>query len=49
MMSIAAAKALWQLVITPSFWEKTTHGLYPESPNNDAGGEQESPDLRLVS
>jgi len=27
MMSVAALKAIWQLVITPSFWEKTTHGL----------------------
>ncbi len=27
MMSIAAVKAAWQLVVTPSFWEKTTHGL----------------------
>jgi cellulose synthase/poly-beta-1,6-N-acetylglucosamine synthase-like glycosyltransferase len=27
MMSVAAVKALLQLVITPSFWEKTVHGL----------------------
>jgi cellulose synthase/poly-beta-1,6-N-acetylglucosamine synthase-like glycosyltransferase len=27
MMAIAAAKAMWQLVFTPTFWEKTTHGL----------------------
>ncbi len=27
MMSIAAYKALWQLVRDPSLWEKTTHGL----------------------
>jgi cellulose synthase/poly-beta-1,6-N-acetylglucosamine synthase-like glycosyltransferase len=27
MMSIAAVKAAWQLVVTPSFWEKTVHGL----------------------
>jgi cellulose synthase/poly-beta-1,6-N-acetylglucosamine synthase-like glycosyltransferase len=27
MMSIAALKAAWQLVVAPSFWEKTTHGL----------------------
>jgi hypothetical protein len=26
-MSIAAIKALVQLVAAPSFWEKTTHGL----------------------
>jgi cellulose synthase/poly-beta-1,6-N-acetylglucosamine synthase-like glycosyltransferase len=27
MMSLAAMKALWQLVVTPSLWEKTVHGL----------------------
>jgi hypothetical protein len=27
MMSIAAIKAAVQLVVAPSFWEKTTHGL----------------------
>lgn len=27
MMSMAAIKALWQLVTAPSFWEKTAHGL----------------------
>ena len=27
MMSVAAVKAMWQLVVTPSFWEKTTHGI----------------------
>ena len=27
MMSLAALKAMWQLVVVPSFWEKTTHGL----------------------
>jgi glycosyltransferase XagB len=30
MMSIAAVKAAWQLVLTPSFWEKTVHGLHTE-------------------
>lgn len=29
MMSMAAVKAAWQLVVTPSFWEKTVHGLTP--------------------
>jgi cellulose synthase/poly-beta-1,6-N-acetylglucosamine synthase-like glycosyltransferase len=28
MMSVGVAKALIQLVTTPSYWEKTTHGLY---------------------
>jgi len=27
MMALAALKALWQLVVTPTFWEKTAHGL----------------------
>jgi glycosyltransferase XagB len=36
MMSVAAVKAIWQLVLTPSFWEKTAHGLGPEAENSDA-------------
>jgi len=28
MMAVAAVKALVQLVINPSYWEKTTHGLH---------------------
>jgi hypothetical protein len=28
MMSVAAVKALLQLIKAPSLWEKTTHGLY---------------------
>ncbi|HUA94273.1 MAG TPA: glycosyltransferase [Acidimicrobiales bacterium] len=28
MMSVAAVKAFWQLVATPTFWEKTVHGLH---------------------
>lgn len=27
MMAIAATKAAWQLVVTPTYWEKTAHGL----------------------
>jgi cellulose synthase/poly-beta-1,6-N-acetylglucosamine synthase-like glycosyltransferase len=27
MMAVAAIKAFYQLFVTPSFWEKTTHGL----------------------
>ncbi|MBN9635837.1 MAG: N-acetylglucosaminyltransferase, partial [Actinobacteria bacterium] len=27
MMSIAAAKGLYQLILSPSYWEKTFHGL----------------------
>jgi hypothetical protein len=27
MMAVAAIKAFWQLMATPSLWEKTTHGL----------------------
>ena len=43
MMSIAAIKAMTQLVVTPSFWEKTAHGL-------DTAADSEPPqELRLVS
>jgi len=45
MMSIAAVKAMWQLVVTPSFWEKTAHGLDADS---KADSDSEKP-LRLVS
>ncbi|MFC4064465.1 glycosyltransferase [Actinoplanes subglobosus] len=31
MMSLAGAKAAWQLVFKPSYWEKTTHGLHLSS------------------
>ncbi len=27
LLSIAAYKALWQLIYKPFFWEKTNHGL----------------------
>jgi hypothetical protein len=46
MMSIAALKAMWQLVVTPSFWEKTTHGLQSDSESPEA---EEHKGLRLVS
>jgi cellulose synthase/poly-beta-1,6-N-acetylglucosamine synthase-like glycosyltransferase len=54
MMSVAALKAMWQLLLTPSFWEKTTHGLQTEAetePDDDAeGSDDETPRrLRLVS
>jgi cellulose synthase/poly-beta-1,6-N-acetylglucosamine synthase-like glycosyltransferase len=32
LMSLAACKALVQLVMAPSFWEKTTHGLSAAAP-----------------
>jgi cellulose synthase/poly-beta-1,6-N-acetylglucosamine synthase-like glycosyltransferase len=49
MMSVAAIKAMWQLVITPSVWEKTAHGLDAGTePHVDLG--TKPPDrLRLVS
>ena len=34
MMSLGAAKAVWQLVGAPNFWEKTVHGLYRRSPES---------------
>jgi glycosyltransferase XagB len=45
MMSIAALKAMWQLLATPSFWEKTAHGLDADA---DSAPEHREP-LRLVS
>jgi len=35
MMSVAAVKAMWQLFFTPSFWEKTTHGLHAHDVDPD--------------
>ena len=50
MMSVAALKAMWQLVITPSFWEKTTHGLGHGEDAEHANPSNEKPEpLRLVS
>ncbi|MCY9513103.1 glycosyltransferase family 2 protein [Paenibacillus apiarius] len=40
LMSIAAYKALWQLITKPFYWEKTTHGLTgaPSAPAKAAAG-----------
>ena len=46
MMSVAAVKAMWQLVVTPSFWEKTTHGIGNEGEDSDA---EEAEVLHLAS
>jgi hypothetical protein len=46
MMSIAALKATWQLIVTPSFWEKTAHGLDSEYGANEP---EKAEPLRLVS
>lgn len=35
MMSLGAAYALYQLLIKPHYWEKTTHGLHLATANND--------------
>jgi cellulose synthase/poly-beta-1,6-N-acetylglucosamine synthase-like glycosyltransferase len=40
MMSIAAAKAVIQLVSAPTFWEKTAHGLDPRHRPARPGGEE---------
>jgi hypothetical protein len=39
--SIASYRALWQLIVKPHFWEKTTHGLakrvdFPAAEENGA-------------
>ncbi|MCW2549444.1 MAG: N-acetylglucosaminyltransferase [Mycobacterium sp.] len=36
LMSLAAYKALIQLIVAPSFWEKTTHGLGATTPSDAA-------------
>ena len=38
LMATAAIKALWQLLSTPTFWEKTTHGLARSDSRSDAHG-----------
>lgn len=32
LQSVAAYKALWQLITNPHYWEKTTHGLTAQTP-----------------
>jgi hypothetical protein len=46
MMSVAVVKALWQLAVVPSFWEKTTHGLGQDAEVSEV---EEAEVLRLVS
>ena len=46
MMSVAAVKAMWQLVVTPSFWEKTTHGIGNGADDSNA---EEAEVLHLAS
>jgi cellulose synthase/poly-beta-1,6-N-acetylglucosamine synthase-like glycosyltransferase len=36
MMSVAAVKALWQLIAAPALWEKTVHGLVHNSPKESS-------------
>ncbi len=45
MMSLAAAKALIQLIFQPSYWEKTTHGLNQDDPPDPAAvaGQRDAP------
>jgi cellulose synthase/poly-beta-1,6-N-acetylglucosamine synthase-like glycosyltransferase len=45
MMSIAAIKALLQLVSAPSFWEKTTHGLDAPAAAGQPGPVRPAPGL----
>jgi len=39
LMSVAAWRALWQLIFKPFYWEKTTHGLHIEEDDPDFVGE----------
>ena len=48
MMSIAAVKAMWQLVVTPSFWEKNDPRRLDAGSEADSDSGSEKP-LRLVS
>lgn len=41
--SIAAYKALWQLVFRPHYWEKTTHGLSTASPADQTSTSTSTP------
>ena len=36
LMTIAAYKALWQLIANPFYWEKTQHGLSKHTANEVA-------------
>ncbi len=38
MMSIAAIKGMWQLITSPSYWEKTVHGLSSSSAETENDG-----------
>ena len=42
MHSIASYKALWQLVVRPHYWEKTTHGLSTVGRGSAETGEPDS-------
>lgn len=35
MMSVAAIKGMWQLITSPSYWEKTVHGLASSTSGDD--------------
>ncbi|MFT4087515.1 MAG: glycosyltransferase [Gordonia sp. (in: high G+C Gram-positive bacteria)] len=46
MMSVAAIKGMWQLITSPSYWEKTVHGLASgsgASANDDSPDDEGSP------
>lgn len=45
MMAVAAIKACVQLVYQPSFWEKTTHGLFVDTYNDDQTDEADRREL----
>ena len=41
MMSVAAIKGMWQILVNPSYWEKTFHGLSTSSsPDTDPDGQE---------
>ena len=42
MMAVAATKAFFQIVVSPSYWEKTFHGLDQVAPAEEAPVEEET-------
>ncbi|GAB99051.1 putative glycosyltransferase [Gordonia namibiensis NBRC 108229] len=47
MMSVAAIKGMWQILVNPSYWEKTYHGLstsHGESSDSAGPGPDDDPD-----
>lgn len=44
MMSVAAIKGMWQVLVNPSYWEKTFHGLSTSGKEDADSGQGTGPD-----